>query len=52
MAWLRYFTSDQRGVTSLEYGIIASILGLELVNIFKGFGSILNTLFTHVGSAI
>jgi Flp pilus assembly pilin Flp len=43
---------ERRGVTSLEYGIIASILGLVLVNIFKGFGSTLSSLFNTVGSRI
>jgi len=44
--------NDDRGVTALEYGIIASILGLVLVTIFKGFGSTLSSLFSSVGTAI
>ena len=44
--------TDRRAVTALEYGIIASILGLVLVGIFKNFGTTLTTLFTHVGSSI
>ena len=44
--------TDLAAVTALEYGIIASLLGLVLVSIFKGFGSTLTTLFTHVGTAI
>ena len=44
--------NDDRGVTALEYGIIASILGLVLVGIFKSFGSTLSNLFTAVGSSI
>jgi Flp pilus assembly pilin Flp len=44
--------NDDRGVTALEYGIIASILGLVLVTIFKGFGSTLGNLFNSVGSSI
>lgn len=43
---------DRRGVTALEYGIIASILGLVLVTIFTGLGTTLKTLFTHVGASI
>jgi pilus assembly protein Flp/PilA len=43
---------DEKGVTALEYGIIASILGLVLVGIFSTFGSTLSTLFTGVGSSI
>jgi pilus assembly protein Flp/PilA len=44
--------NDDRGVTALEYGIIASILGLVLVTIFKGFGSTLSSLFSSVGTSI
>jgi Flp pilus assembly pilin Flp len=44
--------SDRRGVTSLEYGIIAGVLGLVLITIFKSMGSTLSTLFSHIGSSI
>ena len=44
--------ADKRAVTSLEYGILASILGLVLVNIFKNFGSTLTKLFSAVSSSI
>jgi Flp pilus assembly pilin Flp len=44
--------TDIAGVTALEYGIIASLLGLVLVSIFQRFGTQLSTLFTHVGTAI
>jgi pilus assembly protein Flp/PilA len=43
---------DERGVTALEYGIIASILGLVLVGIFNNFGGTLSTLFSSVGTSI
>jgi pilus assembly protein Flp/PilA len=43
---------DERGVTALEYGIIASILGLVLVGIFQGFGNTLSSLFNSVGTSI
>jgi Flp pilus assembly pilin Flp len=39
-------------VSTLEYGIIASILGLVLVGIFHGFGHTLSTLFSHVATSI
>ncbi len=44
--------ADRRAVTALEYGIIASILGLVLVTIFGSFGNTLKTLFSHVGASI
>ncbi len=46
------FKADRRAVTALEYGIIASILGLVLVTIFGNFGKTLTTLFTNVSTAI
>ncbi len=44
--------ADRRAVTALEYGIIASILGLVLVSIFTSLGTTMKTLFNHVGSSI
>jgi pilus assembly protein Flp/PilA len=49
---LGYFSKDRFGVTALEYGIIASILGLVLVGIFSKFGTTLSTLFSHVSTSI
>jgi pilus assembly protein Flp/PilA len=46
------FKADRDGVTALEYGIIASILGLVLVGIFSKFGSTLTTLFSTVSTSI
>ncbi len=46
------FKADRKAVTALEYGIIASILGLFLVTVFRNFGTTLQTLFTNVGTAI
>ena len=45
------FKADRKGVTALEYGIIASILGLVLVTIFTTLGSTLKTLFSTVATA-
>jgi Flp pilus assembly pilin Flp len=44
--------SDRKAVTALEYGIIASILGLVLVTIFTKFGSTLTALFSSVSTSI
>jgi pilus assembly protein Flp/PilA len=44
--------TDRAGVTALEYGIIASILGLVLVTIFTSFGSTLTSLFSSVSTSI
>lgn len=48
----RGLLKDRKAVTALEYGIIAGVLGLALIGIFKSFGSTLSTLFSHIGGSI
>lgn len=49
---LRTLAKDRRAVTALEYGIIAGVLGLALIAIFKSFGGTLSTLFSGIGGSI
>jgi Flp pilus assembly pilin Flp len=51
-ARMRDILRDRRGVTALEYGIIAGVLGLSLIAIFKSFGGHLSTLFAGIGGSI
>jgi Flp pilus assembly pilin Flp len=44
--------NDRRAVTALEYGIIAGVLGIALIAIFKTFGGTLSTLFSNIGGSI
>ncbi len=44
--------SDRRGVTALEYGIIAGVLGLVLITIFGLLGTSLTTLFGTIEKAL
>jgi Flp pilus assembly pilin Flp len=44
--------ADRRGVTALEYGIIAAFLCVGLVAVFANFGSTLSSLFLRVGSGL
>ncbi len=46
------FVGNRKAVTALEYGLVASILGLVLVGIFTSFGKTLTTLFSHVATSI
>ena len=48
----RALLADRRAVTALEYGIIAGVLGLALIAIFKSFGGTLSTLFSGIGGSI
>ena len=43
---------DRGAVTALEYGIIAGVLGLVLITIFKSFGGKLSSLFSTIGASI
>jgi pilus assembly protein Flp/PilA len=49
---VRRIVSDRKGVTALEYGIIAGVLGLALITIFQKFGSTLTSLFNTIGKSI
>ena len=49
---LRRLKQDRRAVTALEYGIIAGVLGLVLITIFKNFGTTLTKLFSTIGASI
>jgi pilus assembly protein Flp/PilA len=44
--------NDKTAVTALEYGIIAGVLGIALIAIFKTFGTSLSTLFSGIGGSI
>ncbi len=44
--------TDRKAVTALEYGIIAGVLGLALIAIFKNFGTTLTVLFSGIGSSV
>jgi len=44
--------TDTNAVTALEYGIIASLLGLVLISTFSGLATTLSMLFSHVGGAV
>ncbi len=46
------FFRDVRGVTALEYGIIAGVLGIALIAVFHSFGGHLSTLFSGIGGSI
>jgi pilus assembly protein Flp/PilA len=44
--------NDRKAVTALEYGIIAGVLGLALIGIFKSFGTTLSSLFSGIAGSI
>jgi pilus assembly protein Flp/PilA len=52
IAYLTKLIRDRRGVTALEYGILAGVFGLVLINIFASLGGKLSTLFSKIGGSI
>jgi len=49
---LRDLWRDRAGVTALEYGIIAGVLGISLVGIFTRLASTMSTIFSHIDASI
>jgi pilus assembly protein Flp/PilA len=49
---LRTLAKDQSGVTALEYGLIAAVMGALIVTAVTTLGGGLNTAFTSIGSAL
>ncbi len=44
--------SDLRGITALEYGIVAAFLCLSLLAIFSRFGGVLTQMFSTATNGI
>ena len=48
----RLVLRDRRGVTAVEYGIVAAFLCLSLLGIFTRFAAVLTTMFSGASSGI
>ena len=46
------FISDESGATAIEYGMVATMVGIAIVGIFASFGSKLSTAFETLGSGL
>jgi len=44
------FCADKRGVTAIEYGLIASLMAVVLIAIFFALGISLTSTFTTIGA--
>jgi len=49
--WLQ-MKRDTRGVTALEYGLIAAVMGALIVLAFTTLGNNMSTAFTSIGSVL
>lgn len=52
VAALRGARGDERGVTALEYGIIATFLALSLITIFTNYSNTLSLLYSSTTSKL
>jgi len=46
------FAADENGVTAIEYGLIAALVGVGIIIGATALGSKLNTLFTNIGTKV
>ena len=49
---LRVLYGDRRGVTALEYALIAGVLATVLVTAFNALGGDLTAAFAKIGAAV
>jgi len=50
--FLRKVRIDRRGVTALEYGLIAAVMGALVVTAVSTLGGSMNTAFSNIGSVL
>lgn len=48
----RFFIKSERGVTAVEYGLIASLIAIAIIGGLSLLGTNLNDVFTSVGNAL
>lgn len=49
---VKTFVADENGVTAIEYGLIAALVGVAIAAAVKALGVELNTTFTSVTTAM
>jgi|KBSMisStaDraftv2_1062788.scaffolds.fasta_scaffold3728713_1 pilus assembly protein Flp/PilA len=49
---LKQFATDQTGATSIEYALIAVLVGIAIISAVTALGSSLKSIFTTVSSTV
>jgi pilus assembly protein Flp/PilA len=49
---LKQFAADQTGATSIEYALIAVLVGIAIISAVTALGSSLKSIFTTVSSTV
>jgi pilus assembly protein Flp/PilA len=52
IAAVEAFVADENGVTAIEYGLIAALIGVAIVATATTLGDDLNALFTKVSTKL
>jgi pilus assembly protein Flp/PilA len=50
--FLTALRSDKRGVTALEYGLIAALIAVVIITAVTNLGTNLNAVFTNIAGAV
>lgn len=49
---VKAFAADENGVTAIEYGLIAALVGVGIAVAAKSLGTNLSTLFSDIGTKL
>jgi pilus assembly protein Flp/PilA len=49
---VKAFAADENGVTAIEYGLIAALVGVGISVAAQGLGTNLSALFTQIGTKL
>ncbi len=50
--YIKLFTRDERGVTAIEYGLIAGVLALGIMTAVGTLTTSLSTVFTNISNKL
>lgn len=49
---IKTFVTDENGVTAIEYGLIAALVGIALAGAAEALGADITALFTKIGEEL
>ena len=49
---IKTFVADEDGVTAIEYGLIAALVGVAMAVAAETLGNDINTLFTNISNKL
>ena len=52
MQFIKNFVSEEEGVTAIEYGLIAALIAVVIIGSVTSIGTLLNTKFQAIVTAL